>query len=181
MVGLVSWIETVPPAEVFPRAWRWVQKVLPTLVSMYWATSDCPGAGTRATAPSQSFPTAQTHAPVVEVVMFTVGSPLAPLAPRTLDVEDFAPLNAASVMLPAKPGAWGTAVTLTLLNGDGAYAVHTSAAPAWVFDITARDQVSPPPDTRPTHCDELPAGPSTAMNATSSSFDPVVVRDADRR
>src|SRR6516165_3331326 len=141
----MSWIATAVPAGAFALAWSCVQNVLPTPVSTYWAMRDCPAAGVRAMALSQSLPTAHTQAPVVGVVTATVGGPLAPLVALVLGVVLVAPSNAASVMLPAKPVASGVAVTRTLLSRDAAQAVHTSAVPACASDRTASVHVRPPP------------------------------------
>src|SRR5579862_3530781 len=180
-VGFMSWITTGAPAVAFAVVVSCVQNVLPICESTNCETRDCPGAGVRGTPLSQSLPVAQTQPPVIDGVNDTVGEPPGPLADRTLEMVLLAPLKAASVMLPSKPRTSRDANTLRWLTADADQASHTSAVPARALDLTARVQVRPPPDRLVTHCDDGAAGPSTAMNATISSFAPEVEIKADLR
>src|SRR5262249_19222457 len=56
------------------------QNVSPLAESTHWFTSVCPETGTRAIAPSRSFPTAYTYEPGCVVIRPTEGAPLGALA-----------------------------------------------------------------------------------------------------
>ena len=83
MVGALSWMVTSPGA-VFGAAVDCTQKVSPEPVSIHWSWSCWPVTGVRATARSQSLPTANTHEAVGIPGRYMSGAPdAAPAAPAT--------------------------------------------------------------------------------------------------
>jgi hypothetical protein len=96
----VSLIVTDEFAALAATVWRCTQYVSPTR-ARYWSTTVWFAAGVRATALSQSSPTAHTQDPGCVVVIAADGAPLAPLAPPTAPLMVvLAPLNAPTTMLP---------------------------------------------------------------------------------
>ena len=105
------------------------------------------------------------------------GAPFAALALLVAPIP-LAPWIAYTVSDCSNPGCASVDVTATFDAGFGFVAVHTSAVPRWAFVRFASVQVRPPPETEAV-C--VPAGPSAATWATSSSFGAVVVKDGVAR
>src|SRR3954452_19378740 len=97
------------PGAVFGAAVDCTQKVSPEAVSIHWSWSCWPATGVRATARSQSFPTANTPEGGATPGRETSGAPDgAPVAPAT-PVPD-ALRYAITVSDPSKPERSGVAV-----------------------------------------------------------------------
>jgi hypothetical protein len=119
-------------------------------------------------------PTPHTHDPALVVVSDTVGDPVPAFAPATGPSATLALLNPTTVIDPTHAPLDLVAVTVALLSGPGATAVQISDVPACVLVRCRSRQVRPPPVT-PEKLTGPPWGPSEVTNATTSSFDPVVV------
>ena len=83
---------TGPP----PAVSRWVQKVSPTPVSTHWCTMLWPEPSVRATARSQSLPTAYTSDPARVAERVALDAPLGAEAPDVFPIPA-APRNATTV------------------------------------------------------------------------------------
>src|SRR5512146_281227 len=108
------------------------QNVSPTLESTRWCTSTCPLTGVRATALSQSLPTANTQLPAATLAIATSGAPVDALAPAEAPMPDVL-VNATTVSDPWYFVLLGVDVTVTLVSVPGALAYQISEVPSWAF------------------------------------------------
>src|SRR3954468_24200846 len=129
----------------------------------------------RATARSQSLPTAYTADPAADVVRLTDGAPIAP--PTFTAPTPATPLKATTVSEWGPPVAACVVERVTLASTAAADAVQTSASPNCVAARARRVQVRPAPLMVSVWLFGV-AGPSDAANATSVSPGAVVLNAA---
>src|SRR3954471_16127772 len=129
----------------------------------------------RATARSQSLPTAYTADPAADVVRLTDGAPIAP--PTFTAPIPATPLKATTVSDWCTPVAACVLETVTLVSTAAADAVQISASPNCVAARARRVQVRPAPPIVSVWLFDA-AGPSDAANATSVSPGTVVLNAA---
>src|SRR5262249_44527725 len=138
-----------------------------------WSSSDQPVGRVRATARSQSLPTANTSDNGSVVVRLTLAAPVAPAAIAETPTPPV-PCIAITVSDCANPLFDGVDRTVTFETGFSAVACQISLSPERAFSHLTSVHVKPPPLTVVV-CFPAPAGPSLETSASSvSSGAPVV-------